>query len=73
MKKYKSVDEMARECFYVTREEIIGAYRVAGLKVPDNKPPVVSHGTEEKKEAKFGATRKDEKKDETEKTTIQLD
>ena len=73
MKKYKTVDEMERECFYVTREEIIGAYRVAGLKVPENKPPVVSHAPEEKKEAEFGATRKDEKKVETEKTTIELD
>ena len=34
MKKPKSVDEMAKDCFHVTREEIIGAYRVACLKVP---------------------------------------
>ena len=32
MKKPKSVDEMVKQCFHVTREEIIGAYRVAGVR-----------------------------------------
>ena len=57
----------------MTREEIIGAYRVAGLKVPENKPPVVQHASEEKKESEFGAPAGDEKKDETEKTIIEVD
>ena len=48
MKKYKSVDEMERDCFHVTREEIIGAYRVAGLRVPEVKKFVVPQDPEKK-------------------------